>query len=67
MNGLFEMELPVVVPKYSPKPLPADIYYRIPARKIYKSYPIYAPDRGPAGYLETLKTLDPQVAFDAAT
>jgi hypothetical protein len=60
------MELPVVVPKYSPKPLPAEIYYRIPVRTSCKSYPIYTPGRAPAGYLETLKTLEPQVIFDAA-
>jgi hypothetical protein len=60
------MELPVVVPKYSPKPLPSDIYYRIPVRTIYKSYPIYAPGRAPSSYLDKLKTLEPQIAFDPA-
>jgi hypothetical protein len=61
-----EMELPVVVPKYSPKPVSADYYYKIPVRTIYKSYPIYAPGRVPLGYLEKLKTLEPQLAFDAS-
>src|SRR5262245_44364833 len=63
-RALQEMELPVVVSKYSPKPVSADYYYKVPVRTIYKSYPIYAPGRAPAGYIEKLKTLDPQVAFD---
>jgi hypothetical protein len=65
-QALREMELPVVVPKYSPKPVSADYYYRIPTRKIYRSYPIYAPGRGPANYIETLKTLAPEIVFDSA-
>ena len=63
-RGLKEMELPVVVPRYSPKPVSADYYYKIPVRTIYKSYPIYAPGRAPAGYLEKLRSLEPEVAFD---
>jgi hypothetical protein len=61
-----EQELPVVVPKYSPKPPPVDYYYKIPVRTIYKSYPIYAPGRAPGSYFEKLKTLEPEVVFDAA-
>ncbi|MBM3760321.1 MAG: hypothetical protein FJW36_08755 [Acidobacteria bacterium] len=48
------------------KHVPADYYYRIPERKVYKTYPIYPPDREPAGYFEHLKTLEPELAFDAA-
>jgi hypothetical protein len=62
--AIASLEVPVVVPKYSPKPVSADYYYKIPARTIYKSYPIYAPGRAPVGYLEKLKTLEPEVAFD---
>ena len=46
-QALRDMELPVVVPKYSPRPVSADYYYKIPVRKIYRSYPIYTPGRGP--------------------
>ena len=59
-------ELPVVVPNYSPKPVPADYYYKIPTRTIYKSYPVYAPGRAPVGYMDRLKTVEPEVAFDVA-
>ena len=54
------------MPKYSPKPVSAEYYYKIPVRTIYKSYPIYAPGRVPAGYLEKLKNLEPEIAFDAS-
>jgi hypothetical protein len=63
--ALKDQEIPVVVPKYSPKPFSADYYYKIPVRTIYKSYPIYAPGRAPAGYLEKLSKLEPEVAFDS--
>ena len=65
-SALHEMELPVVVSKYSSKPVPTDYYYRIPVRAIYKSYPIYAPGRMPAGYMDRLKTFEPEVVFDGA-
>lgn len=64
-QALRQMEIPLVEPKYSPKAVSADYYYRIPVRTIYKSYSIYAPGRAPRGYIERLKTLDPEVAFDA--
>ncbi len=40
-------------------------YYNIPARTIYRSYPIYRPDREPPGYLKSLKEREPEIAFDA--
>jgi hypothetical protein len=33
---------------------------------IYKSYPVYAPGREPAGYESWLKNREPVIAFDAA-
>ena len=42
----------------------ADYYYRMPAVRIPKTYPVYAPDREPRGYLEWLKTQEPQEAMD---
>ena len=41
-------------------------YYRVPARTIYKSYPVYAPGKEPPGYFEWLKQQEPEVAFDAS-
>jgi hypothetical protein len=65
-RALRDQELPVVVSRFSPKPVPADYYYKIPARTIYKSYPIYAPGREPVGYLEKLKAVEPEIVFDPA-
>ena len=35
-------------------------------RIIYKSYPVYRPDREPAGYMDWLRSQEPEVAFDTA-
>src|SRR5436305_669258 len=48
---LAAMEVPLVRPEYSPHYQDADYYYSIPPRPIYKSYPVYAPSREPAGYM----------------
>jgi hypothetical protein len=64
-GGLRDQELLLVVPRYSPKPVPVDYYYKIPVRTIYKSYPIYAPGRELLGYFDNLKTLEPEITFDS--
>ena len=59
------LQLPLVDSTASPKQISADYYYRIPVRTIYKNYPVYAPGKEPAGYMEWLKQQEPQSAFDA--
>ena len=59
-----ELEVPLSNRTSSPKQIPAEYYYRIPVRPIYKTYPVYGPGREPAGYLESLRQLDPVIAFD---
>ena len=61
-----QMDVPTADPAYSPKVVSADYYYRIPVTPIYKSYPVYAPGRAPAGYMEQLKRLAPELAFNPA-
>ena len=63
--AIASFELPLVVREYSPVHVLADFYYQIPVRSIYRSYPIYVPGRGPAGYLEWLKHQEPAITFDA--
>ena len=58
------LQLPLSDSTASPKQVSSDYYYRIPARTIYKNYPVYAPGKEPDGYLESLKQLEPQSAFD---
>ena len=57
-------ELPLAKPEASARHAPSNYYYRIPIRRIYKSYPIYAPDDEPPGYLAWLEEREPEVVFD---
>jgi hypothetical protein len=45
----------------------SEYFYRTPALKIYKSYPVYQPGREPDGYLDWLKEQSPVLAFDPST
>lgn len=57
-------ELPLARPEHSPQHVPEEYYYSLPVRTIWRSYPVYHPDREPAGYRERLLGLDPEIAFD---
>lgn len=62
-KAMSEMELPLsseVKRGYAP----AEHYYRIPSRRIYKSYPVYHPAKEPAGYFETLRSATPELLWD---
>jgi hypothetical protein len=59
------LEVPLSKPKYSPVHITESAYYKIPMRVIYRTYPVYHPDREPAAYMEWLKTQEPEIAFDA--
>jgi mono/diheme cytochrome c family protein len=63
-SAIDTLELPLAIRDFSPLHIGEDAYYRIPERVIYKSYPVYAPGRGPKGYAEWLRTVEPEVAFD---
>ncbi len=65
-QALASLEVPFVEPEFSPQHISASYYYGIPVRPIYKSYPIYAPEKEPSGYVEWLKQQKPEIAFDAA-
>ena len=52
-------------PKVSTKLISSSYYYSIPIRPIYKSYPVYRPDREPRGYMDQLKRQTPRVIFDS--
>jgi len=58
------LELPSVEPAYTPKQIKADYYYRIPVRPIYRSYPVYRPDKEPKGYYEGLLQKEPEILWD---
>jgi Di-haem oxidoreductase, putative peroxidase len=60
-------EVPLAQPDRSPRYLSAAEYYALEVMPIYRSYPVYAPGREPAGYIESLKQKEPEIAFDPAT
>lgn len=65
-EALESVELPLATADASPVHVSEEYYYGIPVRKIYKCYPIFAPDKEPAGYMEWLKQQEPEIAFDAS-
>lgn len=60
--GRFEM--PLAQRDRSPRYMSAEEYYALKVRQIYRSYPLYAPGRDPAGYVESLKKKEPEIIFD---
>ena len=52
------MELPLAQRDRSPRYMSSAEYYALHIRPIYRSYPVYAPGREPAGYLDSLKQKD---------
>ncbi|AXC16106.1 hypothetical protein ACPOL_6898 (plasmid) [Acidisarcina polymorpha] len=60
------LEIPLANPIGSPRQASAEYYYKIPVRKIYKEYPVYAPGREPAGYMDWLRKQEPFVLWDDA-
>ncbi|MCU1384789.1 MAG: hypothetical protein JWL71_3486 [Acidobacteria bacterium] len=63
---LAAFELPLVRADRSAQHAAPDFYYRLGIRPIYKSYPVYAPGREPAGYMDWLAQQEPVIAFDPA-
>ena len=62
--ALLSLEVPLANPAASPIHISSGYYYRIPVRTIYKSYPVYHPDREPPGYMKWLTQQEPQIAVD---
>lgn len=65
--ALAAWHVPLAASGVEPVPLTAEQFYRLPELKIYRSYPVYAPGKGPAGYLKKLGEAEPELAFDPAT
>ena len=58
------LELPLADPEASPRQVSSEYYYQIPVMPIYKSYPMYLPERAPEGYLDRLRKVEPKLAWD---
>jgi Di-haem oxidoreductase, putative peroxidase len=66
-NEVARLEVPLAQRDRSPRYLTAAEYYALKVRTVYRSYPVYAPGRAPAGYLESLKQKEPEIiVFDAS-
>ncbi|MCI0389094.1 MAG: hypothetical protein MOB07_10075 [Acidobacteria bacterium] len=63
-DAVHELTLPLVGMRKPAEHISSDYYYRIPVARIPKTYPVYAPEREPAGYLEWLKQQEPEDAID---
>lgn len=63
-EALKDFELPLAGLGHSPTHVSSEYYYRIPVTAIPKTYPVYAPDREPRGYLAWLKEQEPQSAVE---
>ncbi len=59
-------ELPLAQPDRSPRYLSATEYYSLEVMPIYRGYPVYLPEKEPAGYIESLKQKEPEIVFDPA-
>jgi len=63
-EALAGWQVPLAAPEGQPHLLTGEEFYRLPELKIYKSYPVYAPGREPAGYMDRLRSAEPELAFD---
>ncbi len=61
---LASMTLPAAVPGGRILYVTSGDYYSDRVLPIYRSYPVYAPGREPAGYFASLQRQEPQVVFD---
>lgn len=65
-EGLAGFELPLADADATPVQMPPDLFYRLPERTIWRSYPVYHPDREPPDYLAWLESRTPERVFDPA-
>ena len=63
-TALASMQTPLRDPTRTPKHMASATYNRIPALVFYKTYPVYAPGREPAGYMDRLRQAEPETVFN---
>jgi hypothetical protein len=64
--AMADVELPLARAEHSLRQVSSEYYYRIPVRPVYKTYPVYARDREPSGYLDWLRQKESAYVFDAS-
>lgn len=60
------LELPSVLTGKPVEHVDAEFYYSVPATTVYRTFPVYVPDRAPKGYFASLMEVEPEVLFDAS-
>jgi Di-haem oxidoreductase, putative peroxidase len=63
-DALRQFELPRIGLGQPARHVSAEYYYRMPVDRIPRTYPVYAPDREPGGYLAWLMEQEPEEAID---
>ncbi len=63
-DAVRQMEVPLARAEFSARHISETDYYRIPERVIYRTYPVYHPDREPEGYWKWLHEREPELGFD---
>src|SRR5690349_16669419 len=64
-EAIRSFQLPLADPRIATQLISSSYYYSMPVRPIYKSYPVYRPDREPTGYMDQLKQKEPEIIFDS--
>src|SRR5258708_6454386 len=65
-EALKSMTTPLAGSKISIQYAPADWYYQIPERTIYRGSPVYHPTKEPRNYMAFLQAQQPEIVFDAS-
>src|SRR5262245_27475124 len=63
-QAVSNMELPLAGLGQPVRHVSAEYYYSIPVRPVYKTYPVYHPDREPAGYWSWCEQQEPQLVSE---
>lgn len=64
IHAIKEAHLPPPDTSVTIKYAPEAYYNSLPEHIIYKTFPVYAKEFEPPGYMDSLKTLDPEIVFD---
>ena len=65
-DAVRKLEVPLAQAEFSARHISETDYYRTRERVIHRGYPVYHPDREPAGYWKWLHEREPELGFDTA-
>src|SRR5260370_39207573 len=65
-EALKSMTTPLAGSKIPIQYAPADWYYQIPERTIYRGYPVYHPTKEPRNYMAFLQAQQPAIVYDSS-